>query len=109
MAARSSMLYAQPSLSTLQQQQQQQQALHGQPGMGSGGNNGLHMLYGEAGMGNRGVLPAGGFPDFGLNRSTSKQELGGAGSAEGRGNNSGGQSGDGTEPLYLKTSEEGGN
>eukprot|EP00262_Sarcandra_glabra_P021265 TRINITY_DN8889_c0_g3_i1.p1 TRINITY_DN8889_c0_g3~~TRINITY_DN8889_c0_g3_i1.p1 ORF type:complete len:118 (+),score=32.47 TRINITY_DN8889_c0_g3_i1:2-355(+) len=111
MAARSSMLYAQQPLSL--QQQHHQQALHSQLGMSSGGNNGLHMLHSEASMG--------GFPDFNRNAGeglqaasrgmtgASKQDGANAGSAEGRGGNAGGQSADGTEPLYLKGSEEEGN
>lgn len=104
MAARSSMMYAQSPMSALQQQQQQA-AMHSHLGMSSGGNSsGFTMLHGEPGVGGNGTLSAGGiFPDFG--RSSGKQEMG----SEGRGGSSGGQNGDGTEPLYLKGSEEDGN
>lgn len=106
MVARSPMLYSQSSMPTFQQQ-----ALHSQLGMSSGGNNGLHMLYGDAGMvsggGSGGALGAGGFPDFSRGRSAAKQDM--PGSADGRGGSSGGQSGDGTEPLYMKGSEDRGN
>ncbi|XP_058084766.1 GRF1-interacting factor 1-like [Magnolia sinica] len=117
MAARSSMLYAQQPLSALQQQQ----ALHSQLGMSSGGNNGLHMLHGETGVGGNGGLAAGGFPDFrrnageGMQGASSgitgagKQDPASAGSAEGRGGGAGGQNGDGTEPLYLKGPDDEGN
>ncbi|CAA6667249.1 unnamed protein product [Spirodela intermedia] len=104
MVARSPMQYSQSSMPTFQQQ-----ALHSQLGMSSGGNNGLHMLYGDAGMvsggGSGGAL--GGFPDFSRGRTAAKQEM--PGSVEGRGGSSGGQSGDGTEPLYMKGSEDRGN
>ncbi|KAG6515005.1 hypothetical protein ZIOFF_025383 [Zingiber officinale] len=91
LAARTSMLYQQSPISSLQQQA----ALHGQLGASSGFN----ILHGEASVG---------FPDFGRGNS-SKQEGGSALSAEGRGGNSARQSGDGTESLYLKGSEEEGN
>ncbi|KAF8394313.1 hypothetical protein HHK36_020520 [Tetracentron sinense] len=118
MAARSSMLYSQQPLSALQQQQ----ALHSQLAMSTGGNNGLHMLHNEANMGGNNALGAGGFPDFGRGNTgdglqaasrgvtvASKQDVGGAGSGEGRGGNSGGQVADGGEALYLKSAEEEGN
>ncbi|XP_058105586.1 GRF1-interacting factor 1-like [Magnolia sinica] len=110
MAARSSMLYAQQPLSTLQQQ-----ALHSQLGMSSGASNGLHMLHSETGLGgNSSMLAARGFPNFGrstgeglqaANRGMAgagKQDAVGVGSTAG---NAGGQSRDGTEPFYLKGSE----
>uniref|UniRef100_A0A1D1YX61 Calcium-responsive transactivator n=1 Tax=Anthurium amnicola TaxID=1678845 RepID=A0A1D1YX61_9ARAE len=106
MVARSPVLYAQSSLSALQQhQQQQQQELHSQLGMCPGGNNELHMLHGQSGVASSRTLTAGGFSDFGHNSSTGKQEIGG--STEGRGGSSGVQSGDGSESLYMKGSEEG--
>lgn len=111
MAARSSMLYGgQQPLSALQQQ-----ALHSQLGMSSSTNNGLHLLHGESGMGGNGALTGGGFLDFGRNSGEGlqaasrgvmggvKHEGGNVGSSEGRG----GQNADGTEPLYLKGSDEG--
>ncbi|XP_077248113.1 SSXT family protein [Tasmannia lanceolata] len=106
MAARSSMMYAQ------QQQQQQQQALHSQLTMNSGGNNGLHMMHNETSVGGNGGLSAGGFPDFSRNAGVtgaSKQDLAISGAAEGRGGSARGHNGDGTEPMYLKGSEEEGN
>ncbi|XP_038877667.1 GRF1-interacting factor 1 [Benincasa hispida] len=115
MAARSSMLYTQQPFSTLQQQ-----ALHGQLGMSSGGGLGFNMLQNDAtnaGGGNGGALGGGGFPDFGhgaagesLHRSLaggSKQDMGGTGSAEGRGGSSGSHGGDGGETLYLKSADDG--
>ncbi|KAF9593361.1 hypothetical protein IFM89_022060 [Coptis chinensis] len=60
MAARSSLLYAQP----LSAMQQQQQARHGQLGMSSGGSSGLHMMH-EGSVGGNGALGGGGYPDFG--------------------------------------------
>ncbi|KAL5712220.1 hypothetical protein ACHQM5_014411 [Ranunculus cassubicifolius] len=104
MAARSSMLYAQP-LSAMQQQQ----AMHSQLGMNSGGNSGgLHMMHSEGGNG--------GFPDFGRGSGgdgmqsgsrgvtiASKQDVGSGGSG---GGNSGGQSGDGGESLYMKNNDD---
>ncbi|WOK91790.1 GRF1-interacting factor 1-like isoform X2 [Canna indica] len=107
MAARSQMLYAQSPMSALQQQQQQA-ALHSQLGVSSGGNSGFSMLHGETSVGGNGSLTTGVFSDFGRSNSV-KQEAGNALSAEGRGGNSGRQNGDGTEPLYLKGSEEEGN
>ncbi|CAK9187645.1 unnamed protein product [Ilex paraguariensis] len=115
MAARSSMLYSQQQLSSLQQQQ----ALHSHLGMSSGGSSGLHMLQGEAtSAGGSGAL--GGFPDFGRGTAgdglqatgrgmlgESKQDIGSAGSSEGRGGNSGGHGGNGGEALYLKATEDG--
>ncbi|XP_052479048.1 GRF1-interacting factor 1 isoform X3 [Gossypium raimondii] len=118
MAARSSMLYSQQPFSALQQQQQQ--ALHSQLGMSSGGSTGLHMLQTESSTaGGSGALGAGGFPDFGRGSSGegihggrsmaggSKQDIGSAGSAEGRGGSSGGQGVDGGETLYLKAADDG--
>lgn len=115
MAARSSMMYAQPALSPLQQQQQQAAAAHGQLGMGSGGTtSGFSILHGEASMGGGGggggagnsMMNAGVFSDFGRGGGG-----GGSGGKEGstslsvdvRGANSGAQSGDGE---YLKGTEE---
>ncbi|KAK8589530.1 hypothetical protein V6N12_023924 [Hibiscus sabdariffa] len=116
MAARSSMLYAQQPFSALQQQQ----ALQGQLGMSSGGSTGLHMLQTESSTaGGSGALAAGGFPDFGRGSSGegihggrpmaggSKQDIGSASAAEGRGGSSGGQGSDGGETLYLKAADEG--
>ncbi|XP_068635308.1 GRF1-interacting factor 1-like isoform X2 [Aristolochia californica] len=115
MAARSSMMYAQQPLSALHQQQQE--AFQNQLGMRSGRESGLNMLHSETTIGgSSGTLAAGGFPDFGRGTgdglqggsrgitSTSKGEMGTGGSSEGQG----GQR-DGTEPLYLKGSEEEGN
>ncbi|KAJ8632704.1 hypothetical protein MRB53_026040 [Persea americana] len=105
MAAPSSMLYGQQSLSTLQQQ-----SLHGQLGMSSGVNNGLHLLQGETG-----VVTTRGFPDFGRNSGEVlqlasrglmggvKQEPGNGVSLEARG----GHNADGPETLYLKVPGEG--
>lgn len=105
MAAPSSMLYGQQSLSTLQQQ-----SLHSQLGMSSGVNNGLHLLQGETG-----VVTTRGFPDFGRNSGDVlqlasrglmggvKQEPGNGVSLEGRG----GHNADGPETLYLKVPGEG--
>ncbi|CAL9147891.1 GRF-interacting factor 1 [Musa acuminata AAA Group] len=107
LAARSSMLYAQSPMSSLQHQA----ALHSQLGVSSGGNTGFNMLHGEASVGGNTALAAGVYSDFG-GRSTNsaKQEAGNAASAEARGGNSGRQNGDGTEPPYLKgSSEEEGN
>ncbi|KAK1288092.1 GRF1-interacting factor 1 [Acorus calamus] len=89
MVGRSPLLYAQPTLSTLQQQQ----AMHasGQLGMSSGGNNsggGLQMMHGSntsIGGGN-GSLSAGGFPGFGRGGGDGLQGSGKQdGSTEGRG------------------------
>lgn len=110
MAAPSSMLYGQQSLSTLQQQ-----SLHSQLGMSSGANNGLHLLQGETGVGSNGAVTSRGFPDFGRNSGEVlqlvsrglmggvKQEPGNGVSSEGRG----GHSADGPETLYLKVPGEG--
>ncbi|XP_042375213.1 GRF-interacting factor 1-like [Zingiber officinale] len=108
MAARSSMLYGQSPISTLQQQQQQV-ALHSQLGVSSGGcSSGFNMLHGESGIGSN-TLAGGVFSDFGRG-SSMKQDASNALSNEGRGsNNSGRQSGDGTETVYMKGSEEEGN
>ncbi|URE45998.1 GRF-interacting factor 1 [Musa troglodytarum] len=103
LAARSSMLYAQSPISALQQQQQA--ALHTQLGVSPGGNSGFSMLHGEASVGGNGPPAAGVFSDFSRS-SSAKQETGIALTTEGRGSNSGRQNGDGTEPLYLKGSEE---
>lgn len=106
MAARSAMMYAQSPMSALQQQQQQAM-FHSQLGMGTGGNTGYNMIHGDNSVGgtSSSTLTAGAFPDFGRNSGGSKQEM----HSEGRGGSSGGQSGDGTEPLYMKGSEEEGN
>ncbi|KAK1315336.1 hypothetical protein QJS10_CPA06g01889 [Acorus calamus] len=112
MVGRSPLLYAQPTLSTLQQQQ----AMHasGQLGMSSGGNNsggGLQMMHGSntsIGGGN-GSLSAGGFPGFGRGSGDGLQGSGKQdGSTEGRGGGGGG-GGDGAEQMYLKGTEEEGN
>ncbi|KAJ8759454.1 hypothetical protein K2173_006996 [Erythroxylum novogranatense] len=108
LAARSSMLYTQP-YSALQQQQ----ALHNQLGMSSGGNTGLNMLQSEASTAAGGALGAGGFLDFGRDSGgrgmagTSNQDIGSAGSSEGRGGSSAGQSDEAGETVYLKASDEG--
>ncbi|XP_050225858.1 GRF1-interacting factor 1 [Mercurialis annua] len=112
MAARSSMMYTQQQFAALQQQQ----ALHSQLGMSSGGSSGLHMLQSEAstaGGSGGGALGIGsGFPDFSRDASGrigggSKQDMGSAGSGEGRGGSSGGQGSDGGETLYLKSNDDG--
>ncbi|KDP23692.1 hypothetical protein JCGZ_23525 [Jatropha curcas] len=108
MAARSSMLYTQQQFAALQQQA----ALHSQLGMSSGGSQGLHMLQNEASAaGGSGGLGAAGFPDFGRDAGGrgmgSKQDIGSAGSAEGRGGSSGGGVSDGGETLYLKSADDG--
>ncbi|XP_078442637.1 GRF-interacting factor 1-like [Wolffia australiana] len=91
MMGRSPMLYAQSSSMS---PYQHQHALHGQMGMGSGGSNGLHMMFGDAGMAGGGPLAAAGFADFGRARSTTtKPEM--PGSADGRGGSSGMHGGDG--------------
>ncbi|XP_006664460.1 GRF-interacting factor 1-like [Oryza brachyantha] len=110
MAVRSSMMYAQPTLSPLQQQQQQAAAAHGQLGMGSGGTtSGFSLLHSEASMGGgagNSMMNVGVFSDF--------EHSGGGGdggSGEGstslsvdvRGAKSGAQSGDGE---YLKGTEK---
>ncbi|KAG8098051.1 hypothetical protein GUJ93_ZPchr0013g37095 [Zizania palustris] len=115
MAARSSMMYAQPALSPLQQQQQQQQqaAAHGgQLGMGSGGTtSGFSILHGEASMGGGGpgaggagnsMMNAGVFSDFGRSGGGAKEGSTSL-SVDVRGANSGAHSGDGE---YLKGTEE---
>lgn len=114
MAARSSMLYSQQPYSALQQQQ----ALHSQLGMNSSGSSGLHMLQSDANhAGGSGTLGIGGFADFGRGSTGeglqsgrgmaggSKQDIGSAGSAEGRGGSS--ASHDGGETLYLKAADDG--
>ncbi|KAJ9185814.1 hypothetical protein P3X46_005405 [Hevea brasiliensis] len=110
MAARSSMLYTQQQFAALQQQQ----ALHSQLGMISGGSPGLHMLQSEASTaGGSGGLGAGGFPDFVRDAGGrgmaggSKQDIGTAGSADGRGGSSAGGGSDGGETLYLKSTDDG--
>ncbi|EEE59872.1 hypothetical protein OsJ_12467 [Oryza sativa Japonica Group] len=113
MAARSSMMYAQPALSPLQQQQQQQAAAaHGQLGMGSGGTtSGFSILHGEASMGGGGggggagnsMMNAGVFSDFGRGGGGGGKEGSTSLSVDVRGANSGAQSGDGE---YLKGTEE---
>lgn len=111
------------------QHHQHQQSMHSQLGMSSGGNNGLHMLHNEAGMGGNGSLSSRGIPDFGRGTSGSTGEtmqpnrgLGadtrvgnkqdgvssenahpGSGDVHG---NSTGHNADESEPLYLKASEE---
>ncbi|KAL5217046.1 hypothetical protein ABZP36_017730 [Zizania latifolia] len=112
MAARSSMMYAQPALSPLQQQQQQQQAVAahgGQLGMGSGGTtSGFSILHGEASMGGGGpgagnsMMNAGVFSDFGRSGGGVKEGSTSL-SVDVRGANSGAQSSDGE---YLKGTEE---
>ncbi|GAB4836035.1 GRF-interacting factor 1 [Ancistrocladus abbreviatus] len=110
MAARSSMLYSQQPYAALQQQQ----VLHGQIGMSAGGTSGLNMLHGEAnGAGSSSAL----LSDFGRaatgegmhagGRILSKQDIGNAGSADGRGSNLGGHGGECGESLYLKSSDDG--
>ncbi|KAI4301947.1 hypothetical protein L6164_035179 [Bauhinia variegata] len=117
MAARSSLLYAQQPYSALQQQQ----ALHSQLGMSSSGSPGLHMLQSEANnVGGSATIGSGAFPDFvrsstgeglqGASRGiigTGKPDIGT--SAEGRGGNSGGHTGEGGETLYLKAADDHGN
>ncbi|PKA65528.1 GRF1-interacting factor 1 [Apostasia shenzhenica] len=100
LATRSPILGSQSPMAALQQQQQQQMALHSHLSMSSGAGTGFNVLHGEAGMG-------GVFADFGRIGSggSVKQDMG----ADGRGGNSAGQNGDGTEPLYLKGSEADGN
>ncbi|KAG0479583.1 hypothetical protein HPP92_010103 [Vanilla planifolia] len=99
LASRTSMLYPQSPMSTLQQQQQM--ALHSQLSISSGMSSGFNMLHGDTGFGGSGTLV---FPDFGRGGSgpgTVKREMG----SDGRSGSSGGQNGDGTEPLYLKGPE----
>ncbi|KAF6175048.1 hypothetical protein GIB67_039596 [Kingdonia uniflora] len=91
MAARASMLYAQP-LSAMQQQQ----AMHGQLGMSSSGNSGLHMMHNEGNVG-YGVTVA------------SKQDMGSGGSGDGRGGGSNSGTDGGGEQLYLKRNDDEGN
>ncbi|GMY20669.1 GRF1-interacting factor 1 isoform X1 [Fagus crenata] len=115
MAARSSMLYSQQPFSALQQQ-----ALHSQLGMNSSGSAGLHMLQSDAShAGGSGTLGVGGFPDFGRGSAGeglqgggrmaggSKQDIGSAGSAEGRGGSSASHGVEGGETLYLKSADDG--
>ncbi|GAB4855376.1 hypothetical protein Ancab_023999 [Ancistrocladus abbreviatus] len=109
MAARSSMLYSQQPYAALQQQQ----ALHGPMGMSSGGSSGLNMLQGEPnGAGGSSAL----LSDFGRStngegihagRALSKQDIGNAGSGDGRGGSLGGHGVDGGDSLYLKSSDDG--
>lgn len=112
MAARSSMLYAQQPLSLLQQQQRQQATLHGQMGFNAGGSSSLHMVPTDQGASSSGSL-AGGFPDFGRGEGLPSVARGlpGSGKVEfGSSDGRSGQSGDGSQPLYMKTgSEEEGN
>ncbi|PKU64312.1 GRF-interacting factor 1 isoform X1 [Dendrobium catenatum] len=104
LAARSSMLYPQSPMSALQQQQQL--ALHSQLSMSSGTSAGFNVFHGDTNMGGNGTLGSGVFPDFGRSGGGAlKQGM----ASEGRTGNSGGQNGDGTEPLYLKGSEAEGN
>ncbi|XP_062214683.1 GRF-interacting factor 1 [Phragmites australis] len=105
MAARSSMMYAHPSLSPLQQQQ----AAHGQLGMAAGGGttSGFNILHGEASMGGgagNSMMNAGMFSGFGRGGSASGAKEGSTSLSVGA--NSGAQSGDGD---YMKagTEEEG--
>ncbi|GLJ54357.1 hypothetical protein SUGI_1167100 [Cryptomeria japonica] len=149
MAGRVPMQYAQQlqqehqhqqQLQQQQQQQQQQQlhhqhqqSIHSQLGMNSGGNNGLQMLHGEAGMGGNGPLSSRGMPDFGRGsagnaaeamqtnrglgmdaRVGNKQEgVASAnahqGSGDGHGISGGAHNADESEASYLKASEEEGN
>ncbi|KAG2546121.1 GRF-interacting factor 1-like [Panicum virgatum] len=108
MAARSSMMYAHPSLSPLQQQQ----AAHGQLGMAPGGGgttSGFNILHGEASMGGgNSMMNAGMFSGFGRPGSGSGAKEGSTSlSVDVRGgDSSGGQSGDG-EYLKAGTEEEG--
>ncbi|RLN42182.1 GRF1-interacting factor 1 [Panicum miliaceum] len=114
MAARSSMMYAHPSLSPLQQQQ----AAHGQLGMASGGGgggttSGFNILHGEASIGGGGgggnsMMNAGMFSGFGRPGSGSGAKEGSTSlSVDVRGGaSSGAQSGDG-EYLKAGTEEEG--
>lgn len=114
MAARSSMLYSQQPFSALQQQ------LHSQLGMSSSGSAGLHMMQSDAShAGGSGPLGVGGFPDFGRGSTGeglqggrgmaggSKQDIGSAGSADGRGGSSTSHDVDGGETLYLKAADDG--
>ncbi|RZS27533.1 hypothetical protein BHM03_00061029, partial [Ensete ventricosum] len=66
---------------------------------------GMYRPYRPVQGGGNGPPAAGVFSDFGRS-SSAKQETGIALTTEGRGSNSGRQNGDGTEPLYLKGSEE---
>ncbi|GAB2277609.1 hypothetical protein Dimus_012317 [Dionaea muscipula] len=109
MAARSSMLYSQQPYAALQQTQ----AMHGQMGMGSGSSSGLPMLQGEHninGAGSSGLLSDFGRSTtgdgmLGIGRGLGKHDMASAGSADhGRGGHGGG---DGSENLYLKSSDDG--
>ena len=116
MAARSSMMYAHPSLSPLQQQQ----AAHGQlgmaPGGGGGTTSGFNILHGEASMGGgagagggNSMMNAGMFSGFGRPGSGSGAKEGSTSLSvdiRGGGGSSGAQSGDG-EYLKAGTEEEG--
>ncbi|XP_072979531.1 GRF-interacting factor 1-like [Typha angustifolia] len=102
MAARSSMLYAQSSLSPMQQQA----LAHSQLGMSSGVTGGFNALHGEPSMGGNNMLNTGVFPDFGRSGGAGKQDSGTPSSGDVRGANAGGQSGEMSEPMYLKGSEE---
>lgn len=104
LAARSSIMYPQSPMSALQQQQQL--ALHSQLSMNSTTTAGFNVFHSDPNMGGNGTLASGIFPDFGRGGGGAlKQEMGN----EGRSGNSGGQNGDGTEPLYMKGSEAEGN
>lgn len=115
MAARSSMMYAHPSLSPLQQQQ----AAHGQLGMAPGGGgggttSGFSILHGEASMGGGGagagagnnMMNAGMFSGFGRSGSGAKEGSTSLSVDVRGGTSSGAQSGDG-EYLKVGTEEEG--
>ncbi|CAD6206536.1 unnamed protein product [Miscanthus lutarioriparius] len=113
MAARSSMMYAHPSMSPLQQQQ----AAHGQLGMASGGGggttSGFSILHGEASMGGaagagagNSMMNAGMFSGFGRSSSGAKEGSTSLSVDVRGGTSSGAQSGDG-EYLKAGTEEEG--
>ncbi|XP_072991066.1 GRF-interacting factor 1-like isoform X1 [Typha latifolia] len=101
MAARSSVLYAQPTLSPLQQHA----AGHSQLGMNPNVTSGFNILHGEASMGGN-SMNTGIFTDFSRSNGAGKQDIRNSSSADMRGGGSAGQSGDVTESLYLKCSEE---
>ncbi|XP_062212316.1 GRF-interacting factor 1-like [Phragmites australis] len=107
MAARSSMMFAHPSLSPLQQQQAAAAAAHGQMGMASGGGttSGFNILHGEANMGagaGNSMMNAGMFSGFGRGGGSASGAKEGSTSLS-VGANSGAQSGDGD---YMKTGTE---
>ncbi|KAF6149538.1 hypothetical protein GIB67_003686 [Kingdonia uniflora] len=91
MAARVSMLYTKP-LSAMQQQQ----AIHGQIGMSSNGNSGIHMMHNKGNVG-YGVTVA------------SKQDMGSGDYGDGRGGGSNSGTDGGGEQLYLKINDDEGN